>query len=283
MTKTDRLKELHEQLSSTVEALVTSEDWKAMLAVAARFHRYSASNVMLILAQRPTASRVAGYKRWQSFGRQVRKGERGIAILAPCVYRRRPLDEDEALAKPALAKVLRGFRVAYVFDVEQTEGDPLPELLRPELLDGEAIEGLWDGLAARVAAEDFVLQRGECGGANGRTDFQARTVRVRDDVAPAQATKTLAHELGHVLMHTPAMAMSNRDLVEVEAESVAYVVCQAVGLDSTDYSLPYVAHWSNGSPPLVRTTAERVVATAREVLEGLGFDHTDVDGKEVAA
>jgi hypothetical protein len=279
MARTDRLKELHDQLSSTVETLVTSEDWQAMLAVAARFHRYSASNVMLILAQRPTATRVAGYKRWQSMGRQVRKAEHSIAILAPCVYRR-PVDDAEAETHPALAKVLRGFTVAHVFDVEQTEGEPLADV-RPELLDGAGVDGLWDGLAAQVGAAGFTLARGDCGGANGRTDYGARTVRVRDDVAPAQATKTLAHELGHVLLHDASRVSSGRELAEVEAESVAYVVCQAVGLDTAGYSLPYVAHWSNGAAPLVRTTAERVVTTARQILDGLGF--ADSAAEEVAA
>jgi len=280
MARTDRLKELHEQLSATVETLVTSEDWQAMLAVAARFHRYSASNVMLILAQRPTATRVAGYKRWQSMGRQVRKGERSIAILAPCVYRRRPVDEREAETHPALAKVLRGFTVAHVFDVDQTEGEPLADV-RPELLDGAGVDGLWDGLAALVGAAAFTLERGDCSGANGRTDYGARTVRVRDDVAPAQAAKTLAHELGHVLLHDASRVNSGRELAEVEAESVAYVVCQAVGLDTAGYSLPYVAHWSNGAAPLVRTTAERVVTAARQILDGLGF--ADPAAEEVAA
>jgi hypothetical protein len=280
MARTDQLEALHEQLSATVESLVTGEDWQAMLAVAARFHRYSASNVILILAQRPDATRVAGYRRWQSLGRQVRKGERGIAILAPCVYRRRPLDEEEAAQRPALATVLRGFTVVHVFDLSQTDGEALPDVA-PQLLSGGDAAGLWDGLAAQVTVAGFRIERGDCAGANGRTDYGTRSVRVRDDVAPAQAAKTLAHEVAHVLLHDDGRASKGRDVAEVEAESVAYVVCQAAGLDTTDYSLPYVAHWSAGEGSLVRSTAERVIATARHVLEGLG--HGDADGDEEAA
>src|SRR5919199_5568600 len=91
---TDKIAALHRRLADQVEALTTTEDWAAMLAVAARFHRYSSNNVLLIAAQRPDATRVAGYRSWQRLGRQVRKGERGLAILAPCLYRRGPADDD---------------------------------------------------------------------------------------------------------------------------------------------------------------------------------------------
>jgi antirestriction protein ArdC len=280
MARTDNLVELHDRLTATVEALVTSEDWQRMLALASRFHRYSASNVLLILAQRPDATRVAGYRRWQSLGRQVRKGEHGIAILAPCLYRRRAGDDEDKAAQAEVSAVLRGFRVARVFDVSQTDGAALPEV-RPRLLDGEDASGLWEGLAAQVGAAGFALERGDCAGANGRTDYATRTVRVRDDVAPAQATKTLAHELGHVLLHDVSRVRDGRDLAEVEAESVAYIVCAATGLDTADYTLPYVAHWSDGDPGLVRMTADRVLTAARQILEAL--DPIEATESETAA
>ena len=270
MPANDRLAALHDRLTAQVEALVDSQDWKDFLAVAARFHRYSANNVLLILSQMPTATRVAGYRRWQSLGRQVRRGEAGLAILAPCVSRGRPLEEAEADERPELARVLRGFRVAHVFDVAQTEGEPLADV-RPELLAGQAPEGLWNSLATQVADAGYRLERGQCGGANGRTDFRTRVVTVRDDVDDAQAAKTLAHELAHVRLHDPGDAHHHRGVAEVEAESVAYVICSAVGLASDDYSLPYVAHWADGDPALVRRTAERVVTTAHAVLAATGL------------
>ena len=118
---TDKVRALHDRLTAQVEALVTGEDWARFLAVASRFHSYSANNVLLILPQRPDATRVAGYRTWQRLGRQVNKGAKGIAILAPCVYRRRPVDDAEAAENPALVRVLRGFTVVHVFDLLSRE------------------------------------------------------------------------------------------------------------------------------------------------------------------
>lgn len=280
-TKTDKLDELHQRLTAQVEALVSGDDWRAMLDVASRLHRYSARNVILILSQRPEGvTRVAGYRRWQSLGRQVRKGEQGIAILAPCVYRKRPVDDAEGKDSPELGRILRGFRVAYVWDESQTDGEALPDV-RPELLVGDDPAHLWAALAAQLDACGYSLERGECGGANGSTDFLARKVTVRDDVDDLQAAKTLCHELAHVLLHDPSHEPVARARAEVEAESVAYVACQRAGLATTDYSLPYVARWSSGDVDVVRSTADRVLGAAQQILDGLGL--TDPDSEAVPA
>ncbi len=266
----DRVQELHDRLTEQVEQLVTGDDWAAMLDVAAQFHTYSAGNVMLILAQRPHATRVAGYRAWQALGRQVRKGERGIQILAPCTYRPKRTEQDNAGegTNRNEPRRLRGFRAATVFDLEQTDGEPLPEVA-PELLSGDAPTGLWDAVSSLIEAEGYTVLRLDCSPANGVTRFISRTVTVRPNVGAAQAAKTLTHELAHILLDHGADNPPPRDHAEVEAESVAHIVCAAAGLDSDSYSFPYVARWANGDPAVVKATAERVVSKARRILAGI--------------
>ena len=174
--------------------------------------------------------------------------------------------------------MLRGFRVAHVFDISQTEGDPLPEI-RPELLTGDAPAALWEALAAQVAAHGYALTRGDCGLANGLTDPAARTVRVRPDVADAQAVKTLAHELAHIECGHTAVDFDYRGCrgrAEAEAESVAYIVTAWAGLDSGAYTVPYVAAWSAGDTDVVRAAAATVTAAAHRILDHLdGAESTE--------
>ena len=245
--------------------MTTGDNWRRMLEVASRFHDYSVNNLLLILCQRPDATRVAGYRKWQELRRQVRRGERGIRILAPVL---RWVEDEDDNGAPVRVRRVVAFKAVSVFDVSQTEGEPLPDVDRPHLLTGEAPAGLWDALAAQVAEQGFGLDRADCTPANGVTAWDARTVSVRPDVDDAQAVKTLAHELAHVRLHEPAIVPfdHHRGLREVEAESVAYIVCRRYGLVSDDYSLPYVAHWSGGDDAVVRTTAERVTACARAVI-----------------
>lgn len=278
---TDRLAAIHAQLTRAVEDLAGSDAWRKMLAVAARFPTYSPSNVLLIALQRPDATRVAGLRMWNSMGRRVLKGEKGIAILAPCLYRGNDTDSTPQArggrddVRAVAAKELRGFRVVHVFDVSQTDGEPLPDVA-PELLAGAAPEWLWNRLAALVEGDGFALERGDCRGANGHTRFDDRVVRVRGDVEPAQAAKTLAHELGHIraehetrfLNREPGVAVC-RGVAEVEAESIAYLVTTAAGMYCDAYSVPYVAGWSGGDCDVLRATASRVLTVARTITTEL--------------
>ena len=265
----DRLRRAHDQLAAAVTSLTESGGWQRMLAVAARFHRYSANNVLLIMVQRPDATRVAGYRKWQTqFGRQVRKGEKGIAILAPMTARIEP-DGDVPAAERERQRLLRGFRVTHVFDIAQTDGPPLPDV-HPQLLTGDADPTLFAALTAQVTAAGFrvVRERPDDPEVNGDVHFVDRVVRIRPELAPAQAVKTLAHELGHVMLHDPRIdppALS-RDVAEVEAESVAFLVTGAHGIDSGDYTIPYVAGWAGGQTGTVVATAERVLSTAATIL-----------------
>ncbi|HEX8770392.1 MAG TPA: ArdC family protein [Acidimicrobiales bacterium] len=160
----DRVRQLHDSLATEVEALVASDDWTRFLTVASRFHHYSANNCLLILAQRPDATRVAGYRTWQRLGRQVRKGAKGIAILAPCVYRRRAVDDTEAAENPELVKLLRGFTVVHVFDPlsrELSRGTISAlgsrcESITPETLDGGPVRAVPEtgrDAAVRIASK----------------------------------------------------------------------------------------------------------------------------------
>jgi antirestriction protein ArdC len=221
----------------------------------------------------------AGTSGWKSVGRQVRKGEKGLGIFAPI---RRKTEDDDGNGK----YVVVGFRVAHVFDVSQTDGEPLPEMPAPEFLEGDALDvaPLVDYAAELgftiefVDPEDDRLRRG-AGYANGVTNYSKSTILVRNDTSPLQTFKTTVHELGHASLHKPFTAAGLerpecQGRVEVEAESVAYVVAAAFGLDTSDYSFGYVAGWAaNGGDKepskVVAETGQRVVSAAHKIIEAL--------------
>jgi DNA primase len=269
-----RLEGVHDKLQEAVQSIVTGEHWQRMLRTAAKFHRYSFNNHLMIFLQRPDATVVAGFNKWKSLGRFVKKGEKGIAIFAPCKYRTK-IETDDGEVKTLQS--IRGFRVVYVFDISQTEGDEIPDLdaVRPKLLDGDAPEGIWDALVAQAAAAGFDVIRDRRRTENGYCDFLKKEIAVRPDVAPAQGVKTLVHELAHALLHGDEVVRS-REIQEVEVESVAYVVCDALGLDTNDYSFAYVARWSDDSVELVKDTAERVTGCAKMILSQLESANTGV-------
>jgi len=309
----DKLSALHDRLAEQVAALHSGEDWRRWLDVAHRFHTYSFNNTLLIWAQRPQATAVAGFQAWKTLGRQVDKGERGIQILAPVVRRSTTQDPAAGIAgaergepDPAAGAApltgadpaggntasdetgsnsgsrgrVAGYRVTHVWDLSQTSGEPLATQPLPQLLSGQAPPGLWDSLTRLVAERGFTLERGDCGPANGWTDYATRTVRIRVDVDDAQAVKTLAHEAGHVLLHDPTHDSAGRGkgtsahcrgVKEVEAESVAYLVAASHGLPTGDYTFAYVTGWAagvDGAQPeqVVRDTGQRVLGAARTVL-----------------
>ena len=242
-----------------------------MLEVAARFHTYSTNNQLLIYLQCPQATRVCGYRAWQRLGRQVRKGERGIQILAPC--RKVKAVENEGADETERVQVLTGFRVVHVFDISQTDGEELPDVT-PRRLSGDIPKDLLDALEKRIAAEGFMLRREAItrSSCNGYADFAAREVVIKEDLFGAQTIKTMIHELAHVLLHQES-ALSARAVAEVEAESVAFVVCRALGLDTSDYSFAYVARWGGGDTEVIAATAQSVISTAHDILGAIeGFD-----------
>ncbi len=243
----------------------------------------------------PTPTYVAGFHQWLSLGRHVVKGQHGYGILAPVTARFASANPSDAGSwrrlsrgeKPGSGESVRsklvGLKPAHVWDLSQTAGDPVPELPRPNLLRGQAPAGLWDGLADQITALGFELRlvssAAAIGGANGLTDFLAREVSIRMDMDDAAQVKTLAHELGHVLLHAPretvistdlaADATLHRGIAEVEAESIALMVGAAQGLDTQKVG--------DGNPPgldreaLNQRGAEPIVARVRRDEAALGL------------
>jgi antirestriction protein ArdC len=299
--RTARIAELKAQLDATVASLDSEERWEEFLRTISQFGtKYSVNNQLLIMVQAADKGfdpqLVMGFNAWKARGRSVIKGQTGIKIWAPCF--RYPTEAEIAKAvadghplrrDPAdpsrYAKILAGYRIEHVFDVCQTEGDeveipaPIIERVRvrvsgpsPELLTGEDVAGAWDAVVTQIHAHDYRVERGHCGGANGYTDPFTKLVKVRDDVSPAQALKTLVHELAHIVCkHVDDMAeyLLHRGRQETEAESVAFVVCGALGLDTGQYSAPYVRTWSNGDPEVLAAAADLVARAAARILRGL--------------
>ncbi len=273
----ETVEQLHRQLAEHVGSLDNRAEWEQYLAFARSFHQYSFGNRLLIMLQAPDATAVAGYRAWQAKGYQVRRGERAIRVLGP-VTRREPVVDAagsplfDVDGKPREVRRLIGVRPVSVFDIAQTDGPAPPEHPVPVLLTGQAPPGLWDSLATLVADRGFRLERGDCEGANGLTLYSERVVRVRDDVDDAQAVKSLAHELGHVLITPDGADGGCRGLREVEAESVAYMVTQAHGLDSGQYTFRYVTGWATQAggdqtpEQVVRATGQRVIEAADLIL-----------------
>jgi hypothetical protein len=273
----ERTAQAHDLLLERLRSLTTSDQWLSMLELSRRFHTYSARNVLLLVAQ-GAQGRVAGYRTWQTIPAedgtncQVRKGARALTVLAPVTRQRE--DSDPATGESTTRKILVGFKGVRVFDEAALVTRPAVPEVMPELLRGESPQELWNALAEQVRAAGFMLQYGDCAPANGRTDWVDRTVTIRPDLDPAQRTKTLTHELAHVHLHDPTSDgahRSTRPRMEVEAESVAYLVCAHTGIDAAQYTIPYVAHWAGGDIELVQATAERVIDSARRITDNL--DH----------
>jgi antirestriction protein ArdC len=257
-----------ERLAEAVERMVDSQTFAAWLRARAAFHDYSFGNVCLIVSQRPEATRVAGYRTWQQLGRHVRKGERSIKILAPCrvkASQTSPADSDT----PAYRVV--GFRCVSVFDIAQTDGEPLPEL-DYRSLDGDAPEAMVE-LLDKVAANAGLrveYRTPEIAGAHGYLRRSDSLIVIDPDQSPAMRAKVLAHELGHFfdpsLVEHPDQYGAHRGDAEAVAESVAFVVAARFGLDAGPSAIGYVAAWIDGNADRVRELAERIDKSAATII-----------------
>ena len=277
----ERLKTLTDQLEQGVSDIFQSGQYAAYLTAMSKFHHYSFGNTMLIFMQCPNATHVAGYHDWRrNFGRQVKRGERGITILAPCPYRRREEVEETApdgSTATTIQLVQRvGFRTVTVFDVSQTEGKPLPELvhkLTGGVVDYERITEAISHLSPYpISIEAFP------GAAYGCCNFVEQRILVQPDMSQVQTIKTMIHEVSHAKLHAPIEdgdgetppQRKRRFVREMEAESVAYVVCQHFGIDTADYSFGYVAGWSHGKNlSQLKASLELIRNTAAELIDGI--------------
>jgi antirestriction protein ArdC len=244
-------------LAESVSNLMNSDTYKAALRFRNKFHAYSFRNVWLIYSQCPTTTYVAGYHRWLELGRHVRKGETGISILAPMT--RKTKDDDE--------KIVFGFKDATLFDVQQTEGSDLPELPTPQLLelDSESIQNTIRALESYAHAQNItVIKTSFNSTALGSLHYSSKTVRLRDDLPPLQELKTTIHELAHALMHKKD-DHKPRHVKELEAESAAFLTCDALGLDTSSYSFAYLCTWAD-DPSEILPAAERACKVADEIL-----------------
>ena len=277
----EKVQKLTDQLATGITELFNSEQYAAYLSTMSKFHRYSFGNILLILLQCPGASQVAGYGDWKkNFGRQVKRGERGITILAPCPYRRREEVEETApdgSTATTIQLVQRvGFRTVTVFDVSQTEGKPLSELVHKLTGDVADYERMTEAICALspypINIEAFP------GAAYGCCNFVEQRILVQPDMSQVQTIKTMIHEVSHAKLHAPIEdgdgetppQRKRRFVREMEAESVAYVVCQHFGIDTADYSFGYVAGWSHGKNlSQLKASLELIRNTAAELIDGI--------------
>ena len=272
-TRSDRLKEVTDRLEAGIANLFSSDNFAAYLTAMSKFHRYSYGNIILILSQCPEADQVAGLRTWNSFGRSVKKGERGIQILVPCTYTTKrekqdkptqdpEQDEDgqQVQATPVISHLR--FKVGYVFDISQTEGREMPDIVHKLSGDVAQYEAVCAALreVSPVPIEFGPLPHGVLGSYN----HEDQSITIRPEMSQAQTVETMIHEITHSKLHTLPVEYGivigshekDRGTREVEAESVAYVVCQHFGIDTSEYSFGYVAGWDR-SKDMARPKASK--------------------------
>ena len=280
-----------QSLESGVEELFTSNRYQEFLKTMAKFHNYSFNNTMLIAMQRPDATLVTSYKNWQSMGRQVMKGEKGITIIAPAPYKKMKekevLDENQRPimgtdGKPKTEQVevtVPHFKAVTVFDIAQTSGEPI-QTLAPELLTA-AVQDFDSFMQAIQKISPVPIRFDEIdGNANGYYHNADKEIVIKKGLSESQTLKTAIHETAHAKLHDREIMESlgvekDRLTKEVEAESVAYCVCSSFGLDTSDYSFPYIAGWSSSremkemkaSMDVIRKTAGEMIDRLTEELE----------------
>lgn len=287
-TEKQRVQELTDKLEQGLQDLFNSDSYRNYLSTMSKFHNYSFNNTLLIAMQKPDATLVAGYKAWQkNFERHVNKGEKAIRILAPAPYKIKEkrdkidpvtqellLDKDGNPQKEEVEITIPAFRAVSVFDLSQTDGKPIPELAAHELLSD--VEGYQDMIRAVEAISPVPIELEEIAGeSKGYYDREAKRIAVQENMSESQTLKTMIHEVAHSKLHSKEVEQDeqmrkDRNTKEVEAESVAYTVCQHFGVDTSDYSFGYIAGWSSGRDTKeLRSSMDTIRRTASELITGI--------------
>ena len=291
-TKTEKQKvqEITEKLEQGIKELFESEKYKNYLNTMSKFHNYSFNNTLLIAMQKPDATLVAGFQAWKkNFERHVKKGEKGIRILAPAPYKVK--EEQEKLdpetneimldkdGKPVMEEVevtIPAFRAVSVFDVSQTDGRELPELAVSEL--SADVEVYQDFMKALEMVSPVPIGYEDISGeAKGYYHTEEQRVAIQQGMSESQTVKTAIHEVAHAKLHsrelnknTDLSEQKDRNTKEVEAESIAYTVCQHFGIDTSDYSFGYIAGWSSGKEMTeLKSSLDTIRRTASEMISGI--------------
>nr|WP_144363429.1 LPD25 domain-containing protein [Lacrimispora amygdalina] len=284
----ERMKEITDRLETGIQELFESERYKAYLTTMSKFHSYSFNNTLLIAMQ--GGQLVAGYNKWRDdFHRNVKKGEKAIKILAPAPFKaKKEVQKLDAQGRPVMGKdgkpvtevqeiQVPAFKIVSVFDVSQTEGEPLPSIGVEELTGsveryGEFFKALEQTSPVPIGFEDIP------GGSHGYYHLTEKRIAIQEGMSELQTLKTAIHEIAHSKLHAidpeaPAIEQADRPdsrTREVQAESVAYAVCQHYGLDTSDYSFGYVAGWSSGKDlKELKASLETIRATAHELITAI--------------
>ena len=306
-----QVREITDKLEQGIKELFESERFKEYLRTMSKFYSYSFNNTLLIAMQKPDATYVAGYTSWQrNFDRQVMKGEKGIKILAPAPYKAQEEHEkiDPSTQKPVLdadgkpvtetVEIMRpAFKVVSVFDVSQTDGKDLPDIIVDELKGTvENYEAFFDALKRESPVPIFFEDIP--GGAKGFFSPVESRIAIQEGMSEIQTVKTAIHEIAHAKLHAfkpdekaAPEDKKDRHTKEVEAESVAYTVCQRYGIETSDYSFGYIAGWSSGKETKeLKSSLDTIRKTAAEMIEGIDAklkvllaEKTQFVGQEVEA
>lgn len=295
MEKKEKEKEdIFKSISDGIKEFRDSDRYKRYLDFLSKFHNYSFGNVMLIESQRPGAKRVASFKKWQELGRSVNKGETAIKVLAPCRAKRtiEVQKEDSLTGKPVYdgegnpvmekqeQHTMKGFKAVPVFDISQTNGKEIPKLITELRIDRDiytlikAVEGVSKCPVKIEPTMTFTLDSG----VKGYFNIVSEEIFIRPGMPNLQTLKTLVHEMAHSEIHSKHSERdkTTREQREIEAESVAYVTCKRLGLDTSDYSFGYIASWAKLDEKNVKGSLDIIQKTSSDFIERIEEKHRDI-------